>query len=228
MSYSTTSPQSVQVVPRKSVSTSQTAVYVRVSTSQQTTRSQRPDLERWLSAQDPDRLGKVAWFEDKATGKNMNRPGWRKLQEAINTGKVKTVVVWRLDRLGRTASGLCKLFEDFQAKKVRLVSLKDSIDLGTASGRLIANVLASVAAYETEIRGERVKAGQDAARSAGKSWGGSPKGRLLKVTDEQVEAIIKMKAEGIKIARIARTVNLSRLTIYRVLERYEQGFIHAE
>ena len=137
--------------------------------------------------------------------------------------------MWRLDRLGRTASGLCKLFEDLQAKDVRLVSLKDSIDLGTASGCLIANVLASVAAYETEIRGERVKAGQaaaqTAAQAAGKAWGGSSKGRLLKVTDEQVRAIVSMKAKGEKISRIARTVNLSRITIYRVLERHEQGLI---
>ncbi len=122
-------------------------------------------------------------------------------------------------------SGLCKLFEDLQAKKVRLVSLKDSVDLGTASGRLIANVLASVAAYETEIRGERVKAGQTVARSAGKRWGGSQKGRRLKVTDEQVKAIVSMKARGDKISQIARTVSLSRLTIYRVLERQEQGLI---
>ena len=103
------------------------------------------------------------------------------------------------------------------------MSLRDSVDQGNPSGRLIANVLASVAAYETEIRGERVKAGQDAARATGKCWGGSGKGRLLKVTDEQVEAIISMKAKGGKITQIARTVNLSRQTIYRVLERYEQG-----
>jgi len=163
----------------------QTAIYVRVSTSQQTTRSQKPDLERWIKAQDPDNLGRTVWYSDKATGKNMDRPGWRKLQGAVDAGQVKQLVVWRLDRLGRTASGLCKLFEDLQAKKVRLVSLRDSVDLGNPSGRLIANVLASVAAYETEIRGERVKAGQDAAKAAGKNWGGSQKGRLLKVTDEQ-------------------------------------------
>ena len=83
----------------------------------------------------------------------------------------------------------------------------------------------SVAAYETEIRGERVKAGQYAAKAAGKNWGGSQKGRLLKVTDEQIEAIISMKAKGGKITQIARTVNLSRQTVYRVLERYEQGCI---
>ena len=218
MSNSTISPASVQDV-------SQTAVYLRVSTSQQTTRSQKPDLERWLAAQEPDKLGKVAWYSDTATGKNMDRPGWQKLQAAIDTGRVKKLVVWRLDRLGRTASGLCKLFEDLQAKDVRLVSLKDSIDLGTASGRLIANVLASVAAYETEIRGERVKVGQAAALATGKTWGGSKKGRLLKVTDEQVRAIVAMKAKGEKIACIARTVNLSRITIYRVLERHQQGLI---
>ena len=83
-----------------------------------------------------------------------------------------------------------------------------------------------MAAYETEVRGERVKAGQSAAKASGKKWGGSQKGRLLKVTGEQAMAIIKMKADGEKITRIARTVSLSRLTIYRVLERYEQGLIN--
>ena len=82
----------------------------------------------------------------------------------------------------------------------------------------VANVRASVAAYETEIRGERVRAGQQAARDAGKKWGGSQKGARRKVTAEQVKAIIDMKARGEKIARIARTVSLSRLTIYRVLD----------
>ena len=97
--------------------------------------------------------------------------------------------------------------------------------MGTSSGRLIANVLASVAAYETEIRGERIKAGQDAARNAGRHWGSSKKSRLLKVTDEQVKAIVSMKSQGEKISKIARIVSLNRLTIYRVLERYKQGFV---
>jgi len=216
MGYSTPSPSRVQdasFLP-------QTAVYVRVSTSQQTTRSQEPDLKRWLNAQPPDELGKVTWYSDTATGKNMDRPGWQKLQAAIDAGHVKKLVIWRLDRLGRSASGLCKLFEDLQEKKVHLVSLKDSVDLETPAGRLIANVLASVAAYETELRAERVKAGQAAAKAAGKTWGGSKKGRRLKVTDEQVKAIVAMKAQGEKISRIARTVSLSRLTIYRVLEHH--------
>ena len=202
-----------------------TAIYTRVSTAQQTTRSQKPDLTRWVDAQNPDTIGKVQWFHDSATGKNMDRPGWQKLQQAIDTGSVDKLVVWRLDRLGRTAAGLCKLFEDLQAKKVRLVSLKDAIDLGTASGRLMANMLASVAAFETELRGERVRAGQQAAKASGKTWGGTKKGWRYKITDEQIKAILKMKAEGEKITTIARTVNLGRSSIYRVLKYHDDGLM---
>jgi DNA invertase Pin-like site-specific DNA recombinase len=83
----------------------------------------------------------------------------------------------------------------------------------------MANVLASVAAYETEVRAERVQAGQAVARQKGKRWGGSKKGRLLSVTVEQRNQVWAMR--GDKIARIARTVGLSRPTIYRLLEQPE-------
>jgi hypothetical protein len=76
-----------------------------------------------------------------------------KLLADVAAGKVSKIVVWRLDRLGRTAKGLTALFEELVARKVTLISLKDGIDLLTPAGRLMANVLASVAAYETEIRG---------------------------------------------------------------------------
>ena len=72
-----------------------TAVYTRVSTSQQSNRSQKPDLKRWIDAQNPDTLGQVKWFHDSATGKNMDRPGWQKLQRAIDAGQVRKLVVCR-------------------------------------------------------------------------------------------------------------------------------------
>ena len=198
-----------------------TAIYIRVSTTQQTTRSQTPDLKRWVNANfEPEDQCNVKWYRDSATGKNMNRPGWQKLQAAIDRNEIDQIVTWRLDRLGRTAAGLCQLFEDLQKRKINLISLKESIDLKSPSGRLLANILASVAAFETELRGERVRAGQAAARAAGKTWGGSKKGRRVKVTDEQIRVIVDMKARGEKITRIARTVSLSRLTIYRMLEKY--------
>lgn len=191
------------------------AIYVRVSSRAQDHRSQLPDLQRWEQAHAEDQP--VTWYRDKHTGKSMDRPGWKRLEAAIDAGKVSAVVVWRLDRLGRTASGLTALFEKLIARKVNLVSIKDGIDLSTPAGRLIANVLASVAAYETEVRAERILAGQAVARADGKRWGGSPKGRRLKVTQEQIEAIRRMHAEGQAKAAIARATGLSRPTVYGVL-----------
>jgi DNA invertase Pin-like site-specific DNA recombinase len=75
-----------------------------------------------------------------------------------------------------------------------------------------------VAEYETEIRAERVAAGQAVARRKGKKWGGSKKGWRWKVTDDQLAAIHEMRAAGRKIAAIARVTGLSRPTIYRALE----------
>lgn len=190
------------------------AIYARVSSKRQDTKSQEPDLKRWIDAYGED---PVTWYRDKATGKTMDRPGWKRLEAAIDAGKVSTVVVWRLDRLGRTASGLTALFEKLTARKVNLVSIRDGVDLSTAAGRLIANVLASVAAYENEVRSERILAGQEAARAAGKRWGGSEKGRRLKVTKDQVRAIRRMHRDGESKAAIARATGLSRPTIYAVL-----------
>jgi DNA invertase Pin-like site-specific DNA recombinase len=191
------------------------AIYLRVSSRNQDTRSQEPDLDRWAGAQDRP----VRWYRDRFTGKTMDRPGWRKLEAAIRAGKVEAVVVWRLDRLGRTARGLTALFEDLQSHHIGLVSLREGLDLSTPAGRLMAHVLASVAQYETEIRGERVRAGQAVARANGKRWGGSKKGRRVKVTDLQAQTVRQLKAAGESIAAIARAVGLSRPTIYSVLAK---------
>src|SRR5687767_4456480 len=98
-----------------------TAIYVRVSTAGQDHASQLPDLERWEKAQD----GQVIWYRDKFTGKTMERPGMNRMMDALNAGKLERIVVWRLDRLGRTARGLCKLFDELKAHKVDLVSIRD-------------------------------------------------------------------------------------------------------
>lgn len=201
-----------------------TSIYIRVSTNKQSTRSQKPDLLRWVQSQDGD-VGRVQWFEDKASGKTMNRPQWNKLQEAINNNRVSRLVVWRLDRLGRTASGLTKLFEQLRDKRIDFVSVKDGINLQTTAGRLIANVLASVACYENEVRAERVLAGQAVAKAKGKTWGGSKRGCLHKHTKEQVQMVVKLKGLGQKVSTIARTVGTGRQNIYRILKRVAEGAI---
>jgi len=194
-----------------------TAYYVRVSTGQQDTRSQLPDLQAHANAQ----RGEVRWYTDKASGKTMIRPAWLKLQDAVTRGEVGAVVVWRLDRLGRTAKGLSSLFAELIERKVNLVSLKDGIDLQTTAGRLVAHVMASVGQYETEVRAERVESGQAAARARGKRWGGSEAGKIIKTsaTKEQVATIQRLNKEGESVAGIARATGLSRVTVYKYLER---------
>jgi DNA invertase Pin-like site-specific DNA recombinase len=168
------------------------AIYCRVSTKDQSHASQLPDLERWAEAHGAP----VEWFKDTFTGKTMNRPGMDRLIEGLRAGRLERIVVWRLDRLGRTTKGLCQLFDELTERKVDLVSLKDGFSLASPAGRLHARILASVAEYETEIRAERVAAGQAVARRKGKRWGGSKKGWRWKVTDEQQAAILEMHAAG--------------------------------
>ena len=191
------------------------AIYCRVSSRDQSHASQLPDLERWAEAH----RGPVTWFRDTFTGKSMNRPGMDRLMEALHAGRLERIVIWRLDRLGRTTKGLCQLFDELTERKVDLVSIKDGFSLASPAGRLHARILASVAEYETEVRAERVPAGQAVARRNGKKWGGSKTGWRWKVSDDQQAAILEMHAAGKPIAQIGRVTGLSRPTIYRVLGR---------
>jgi DNA invertase Pin-like site-specific DNA recombinase len=190
------------------------AIYVRVSSKRQDQRSQLADLEQWAAAQREP----VRWYRDKSTGKTMDRPAWNKLQAALEAGEVSAVVCWRLDRLGRTARGLTALFAELSERGVNLVSLREGIDLSTPAGRMLANVIASIAQYETELRCERIIAGQAAARAAGKSIGGRKTGTRVRLTPEKERTIRRMKRDGESIAAISRAVELSRPTIYGVLQ----------
>jgi DNA invertase Pin-like site-specific DNA recombinase len=171
--------------------------------------------ERWVTAHGEEN---VRWFKDTFTGKTLNRPGFNRLLADIRAGKIDTVVVWRLDRLGRTARGLTELFEEFADRKTNLVSLKDGLDLKTSAGRLMANVLASVAQFETEIRAERVLAGLAVARERGVRLG-RPEGvhTRIKVTDEQAAQARRLKGEGHGVSAISRATGLSRPTVYGLI-----------
>jgi len=189
------------------------AYYLRVSSKSQHDDSQRGDMERYAERESvaPE------WFTDTFTGKTMDRPQFNRLMEAVRSGNVNRIVVWRLDRLGRTAAGLCQLFEELQALRCTLVSIRDSFDLATPSGRLMAHILASVAAYETEVRAERVRAGQQAAKARGKRIGGSAPGRRVRVTIEKEAAVLDMHEAGKQPTAISKAVGLSRPTIYRII-----------
>lgn len=191
------------------------AIYVRVSSTTQDTQSQEPDLKRW----EQSHSGKVVWHRDTFTGTTMNRPGWNKLEADIQAGKISTLVVWRLDRLGRTTRELVALFDELRERGVNLVSIREGINLETPAGRHFARMLASAAEYEREVLAERQAAGIAAAKANGKRWGGSLAGVRKKVTPAKQRAILHLRSEGEPITRIAKAVGLSRPTIYDVLKK---------
>lgn len=202
-------------------SADKTAVYVRVSTKSQDTASQEPDLTRWVEAHG----GQATWYRDTARGEDLDRPGWRKLWAEVEAGRVKRIVVWRMDRAGRSIVDLTRLIRELGERGVSLVSVRDSFDLGTPAGKLMAHLLASVAQYETEIRRERVAAGIAAARAAGRKIGGSSPGRLRSdgspkahaIHPDRVKHILELDTRGEPRASIARLTGVPPASVYRIL-----------
>lgn len=197
--------------------TTHEAVYVRVSSDEQSTASQMPELDAWAASR-REAGHTVVFYTDKFSGRTMKRPGWDKLMAAMRAGQVTTIAVWRLDRLGRTTSGLSTLCDELLERDINLVSLKDGFDLGTATGRLMFNVLASMAQFETEIRGERVRAGIAAAKAKGKTWGGSKTGERRQITARQIRRVQEQHVAGNTVTDIARMNEVSRATVYRIIE----------
>jgi DNA invertase Pin-like site-specific DNA recombinase len=196
------------------------ALYANASSKGQDTRGQEPELRRWADAQRSDQIRlRVVWYRDTSNGRGRDRPGMARLLAAVEAGLVSTVVVWRLDRLGRTAKDLSALLDDLTRREVNLVSLYEGIDLSTPTGRMTAKVIATIARYEAEVRAERARDGQARAKARGGRLGRRPGIRTrIKVTPEQERAIQRLKAEGQGVSAIARAVGLSRPTIYSILQ----------
>jgi len=191
-------------------------IYERVSSNRQDHASQHAELSKWVDGKD------AAWFRDTWTGRTMDRPGWNKLWQRCVTGEIQTIVIWRLDRLGRTARGLLTLRDDLLAYKINLVSLRDAMDLSTPGGRMMFSIIASVAEYELEIRHERIVAGIQAAKAAGTYVNrGRPTGTQNKDTKERLNVVQTLLQSNTPIKEIARATGLSRMTIYRIKENQQ-------
>src|SRR3954453_14679694 len=142
------------------------ACYCRVSSVRQKTDSQKPEIRRWLQGNGVD-PSTVEWFEDKETGRTLRRPAFDRLQKGIFAGAVKTVVVWKLDRLSRRQRDGVNLLADWCERGVRVVVVTQQVDLSGAVGRMVASVLFGLAEIESEYRRERQAAGIDVAKERG-------------------------------------------------------------
>lgn len=192
-----------------------TGIYVRVSHKTQDTRSQEMDLRTWAKCQDDE----VVWYRDQFTGTQMERPGLDRLLADVRCGKINRIACWRLDRLGRTAKGLLTFLDELRLLNVQFISLREGFDLATPAGRLMAGMLASVAAYETEVRKERQLMGIAKAKASGKKWGGRNAGTRIRLTEEKENLIRQLHDQKTPIRAIARLVELAPHTVYKAIRR---------
>lgn len=173
--------------------------YARVSTQDQ-------NLELQIKALNKAGCKKI--FDDKVSGSRADRPGLTKAQEALREGD--TLVVWKLDRLGRSVKNLVDLVGELQKQGVQFKSLTDAIDTGTASGRFFFHVMASLAEMERELTIERTRAGLEIARQLGRKGG-----RKRQMTESKVKSAKKLLASGVPPRDVAGNLGVSVPTLYR-------------
>ena len=153
-------------------------------------------------------------FEEKISGASKERPQLIKLFSRLRKGD--SVVVWKLDRLGRSLRDLIDLISKMKDMGVTFVSIQDGIDTSTATGRFTFNIFASLAEFEREIISERTKAGLAAARARGRK-GGRPAG-FNKETISKIKAVkVLYDKEDKTMKEIGEVLSISRATAYRFL-----------
>ena len=177
--------------------------YARVSTSDQTFNLQKDALEK---------IGCSKIFTDTISGATTERQGLDAALSYVREGD--TLVVWRLDRLGRSLKHLIETITTLNNRKIGFKSLTENVDTTTSGGKLIFHIFGALAEFERDIIRERTLAGLQAARARGRK-GGRPKA-LTSKTVQMAQQLYNDKANA--IADICKTLNISRATLYRYIQ----------
>jgi DNA invertase Pin-like site-specific DNA recombinase len=177
--------------------------YCRISTD-----DQNPDLQ--LTAL--KRAGCTRIFSDTATGAHVKRPQLTRCLASLQGGDV--LIVWKLDRLGRSLRDFIALLDDLKAREVAFRSLTEAIDTATPTGRAMGQMVGILAELERSLIQERTKAGRAAAQARGVKMGRKP---LL--STPQVTHARKLLEQGERLAHVAPLLNVSRRTLARALRQ---------
>lgn len=174
--------------------------YARVSTDDQNLDMQRDALKA---------AGCSVIYEETASGKGAARPELEQCRKALRPGD--TLIVWRLDRLGRSLPDLVQIVAELEQKGIGFESITERIETGSAAGKLVFHVFAALAEFERNLIRERTNAGLAAARARGRAGGRKPK-----LDDKQVREIkALLRDPDIQVADVARRYGVSRTTIYK-------------
>jgi DNA invertase Pin-like site-specific DNA recombinase len=173
--------------------------YARVSTDDQSLNLQLDALTK---------AGCKRVFTDKTSAAKGDRVGLEDAVSHLRSGDV--LVIWKLDRLGRTVKGLVDFVADMQERGIQFRSLTEGIDTTTPAGRFFFHVMASLAQMERELMAERTRAGLDAARS-----GGRVGGRKRRMTPGKVESARELLKRGMAPRDVAQNLGVSIPTLYR-------------
>src|ERR1700730_78452 len=178
--------------------------YTRVSTDKQADRgvsldAQTEKIRAMAVVHNADLADMIV--EAGESAKSLNRPGMQRLLALIDSGEVQTVIVAKLDRLTRSVKDLCELLERFERRGVALVSVAESLDTGSAAGRLVLNIMAAVSQWEREAIGERTRDALSHKRSQGQRVGNIAFGFRLAGDGQHLE---QDPAEQAALAEIRR------------------------
>jgi DNA invertase Pin-like site-specific DNA recombinase len=180
--------------------------YARVSTEEQNLSLQIDSLEN---------AGCIRIFEDKVSGVKRVRKGLDECMSSLKEGD--TLVIWRLDRLGRSLQHLVTLVTDLKERGISIKSIQDgAIDTTTANGELLFGIFATLAQFERRLISERTLSGLASARARGKKGGRKP----ISADDSKVKAARLMHANpDHSIKEICATLSISRATFYRYIQK---------
>ncbi len=190
--------------------TKRISVYARVSTSDQSTDSQLLDLRRYVSERGWTTFNE--YCDNGISGTKDSRPALNELMNDAKKRRFDVVLVWRFDRFARSTRHLINALEEFKNLKIDFVSYQENIDTSSPLGGAIFTIISAVAQLERDIIAERVKAGLRNAVEAGKQLG-RPRGTSL-----DIEAIHRLKSEGLSVREIAKQVGSSKTTVSRLLK----------
>ena len=188
-----------------------TALYIRVSTLDQRTDSQEQELKKYCRLRG---WNNVVAYTDTICGAKSSRPQLDKMMQDIREGRIERLLVFKLDRLGRSLTHLALILDELNRLNVPLIASSQGIDTSTDSpaGRLQLNVLMAVAEFERGIIKERVNAGLSAAKARGVRLGRPA------TINGRADEVSKLKAQGLGIRAIARELKMPPSSVHKALK----------